>query len=154
MTLTHKPAPMNTTRRILVATACSVLALATCTSALALRTDVSTLAPIAENQPSGSATPVPLHVKSDIMSQQRISGDNPTYPKEARAKKIQGAVVIDATIGKDGTIENLHIAKSPDKLLSRSALDAVRTWRYRPYLLNGNPIEVETTINVIYNLAG
>jgi TonB family protein len=154
MTLTHKPAPMNTTRRILVATACSVLALATCTSALALHTDVSALTPSAENQSSVPASPTKIHVKSSVMVGQRISGDNPTYPKEARAKKIQGTVVLDATIGKDGAIENLHVTKSPDKLLGQSALDAVRTWRYRPYLLNGDPVEVETTINVTYNLAG
>ncbi|MGB9416343.1 MAG: energy transducer TonB [Acidobacteriaceae bacterium] len=84
---------------------------------------------------------------------QKISGDPPAYPKEARAKKIQGTVVLDATIGKDGAVEALHIVKSPDKRLSESALEGVRTWRYRPYLLNGDPIAVETTIHVIYNLA-
>jgi TonB family protein len=153
MTLTHKRTPMSTTRRLLAAAAGCVVALATCTSALALHTDVSALTPGAENQASGSATPTKIHVKSSVMVGQKISGDNPTYPKEARAKKIQGTVVLDATIGKDGTIENLQVAKSPDKQLSQSALDAVRTWRYRPYLLNGNPIEVDTTVNVIYCLS-
>jgi TonB family protein len=154
MSLTHKRIPMSASRRILIAASCCVVALATCTSALALRTDISTLTPIAENQASGTATPTKIHVKSSIMSGQKISGDNPVYPPEARAKKIEGAVVIDATIGKDGAIENLHVSKSPDKLLSQSALDAVRTWRYRSYLLNGEPVEVETTIHVVYSLAG
>ena len=153
MTLTHKRTPMSATRRILGAAACCVVAIATCTSALALHTGVSALTPSAENQASDSATPTKLHVKSSIMVRQRISGDNPTYPKELRAKKIQGTVVLDATIGKDGTIENIHVVKSPDKQFSESALEAVRTWRYRPYLLNGNPIEVDTTVNVIYCLA-
>ncbi len=88
------------------------------------------------------------------MSGNRISGDNPTYPPEAKKKKIQGTVVIDATVSKGGAIEDLHVVKTPDPSLAESALKAVRTWRYRPYLLNGEPVEIETTINVTYNLAG
>ena len=149
MTLTHKPAPMSGARRLALATACCVLALATCTSALALRMDVSALKPTTD-----TAAPAKIHVKSSIMTGLKVSGDNPNYPPEARAKKIQGAVVLAATIGKDGVMENLQVLKSPSELLSKSALDAVRTWRYRPYLLNGEPVEVETTINVVYNLAG
>ena len=153
MTLTHKRTPMSAMRRILGAAACCVVALATCASALALHTDVSALTPSAENQASAPAAPTKIHVKSSIMVRQRISGDNPTYPKELRAKKIHGTVVLDAAIGKDGTIENIRVVKSPDKQFSESALAAVRTWRYRPYLLNGNPIKVDTTVNVIYCLA-
>jgi TonB family protein len=149
MTLTYKSTPMGTTRRIVIAVACGVLALATCTSALALHTDVAALAPVTE-----TAAPKPLHVQSGIMTGQKISGDNPQYPKEARAKKIQGAVVLDVIIGKDGAVENIRVQKTPDESLAKSALDAVRTWRYRPYLLNGEPVEVETTVNVIYNLEG
>ncbi len=148
MTLTHKPAPMNTTRRIVVATACSVLALATCTSALALHTDVSALSPGAQQ-----SAPQSIHVSAKEMSGNRISGDNPTYPPEERKKKIQGRVVLDATVSKEGAIENLRVVKSPTESLSQSALDAVRTWHYRPYLLNGEPIAVETTVNVTYCLA-
>jgi TonB family protein len=143
---------MSAARRILVAASCCVVALATCTTALALRTDVATQPPIAESQASGTATPTKIHVKSSIMTGQKISGDNPTYPKEARAKKIQGAVVLDATIGKDGSMQNLQAVKTPDPSLAESALKAVRTWRYRPYLLNGEPVEVDTTVNVVYNL--
>jgi TonB family protein len=149
MTLTRKPAPLSTTRRILIAAACSVLAFATCASALALRTDVRALSSAAE-----TANPAKIQVKPGIMAGQRISGDNPVYPNEARAKRIQGTVVLDATIGKDGTVENLQVVKSPAESLSKSALDAVRTWRYRPYLLNGDPVEVETNVNVTFNLEG
>lgn len=153
MTLTHKRTPMSAMRRILGAAACCVVALAACTSALALHTDVSAMTPSAENQTSAPATPTKIHVKSSVMVGQKISGDNPAYPKELRAKKIEGMVVLDVIIGKDGAIENIHVVKSPDKQFSESALAAVRTWRYRPYLLNGNPIEVDTTVNVIYCLA-
>jgi TonB family protein len=149
MTLTHKPAPMNTTRRIVAAAACSVLALATCTSALALHTDISALNPAAE-----SAAPAPLHVKADVMAGAKISGENPTYPPEARAKKIQGRVKLALVIDKDGLPQGIHVKQSPSELLTKSAIKAVSTWRWRPYLLNGNPIEVDTTVNVTYNLAG
>ncbi len=84
----------------------------------------------------------------------KISGENPTYPEEARAKKIQGAVVIDAVIGKNGAIRNLHVVKSPSKSLSAERAQGRSHLAYRPYLLNGEPVEVETTINVVYNLGG
>jgi TonB family protein len=152
MTLTHKPAPLSTPRRILIAAACSAVAFATCTSALALHADVSALTASAENQASGPAAPTKIHVKSSIMSGQKISGEIPKYPADARAKKIQGAVVLDVIIGKDGAVENIRVQKTPVESLAKSAVEAVRTWRYRPYLLNGDPIEVETTVNVVYSL--
>jgi TonB family protein len=150
MTLTQKPAPLSTPRRILIAAACSAVAFATCASALTLHTGVAELTP----DTAQNAAPSKIHVKSDIMSGQKISGENPKYPPDARAKKIQGAVVLDVIIGKDGTVENIRVQKTPAESLAKSAMEAVRTWRYRPYLLNGNPIEVETTVNVVYDLKG
>lgn len=149
MTLTHKRTPMSAARRILVAASCCVVALATCTTALALRTDVAALPSAVD-----SKAPEKISVSPAVMTGLKISGENPTYPKEARAKKIQGTVVIDAVIGKDGAIKNLHVVKTPSKSLSESALKAVRTWQYQPYHLNGEPVEVKTTINVVYNLGG
>ena len=66
---------------------------------------------------------------------------------------MQGIVVLSATISRSGTIENLHVLSGPP-LLTSAAEEAVRTWRYRPYLLNGEPVEVETTVNVVFNLGG
>ncbi len=149
MSLTRKPTPISAARRILVAASCCVVVLATCASALALHTDVSAITPSAGDQASGP--PRTIHVKGRIMQGQRISGDNPVYPPEARAKKIEGAVVIDATIGKDGGIKDLRVVKTPDPSLAESALKAVRTWRYHPYLLNGEPVEVVTRVNVVYS---
>jgi protein TonB len=60
-------------------------------------------------------------------------------------------VELDARIATDGTIKNLSVVAGP-QLLQQPALDAVKTWRYRPYLLNGEPVEVRTTINVIFTL--
>jgi TonB family protein len=149
MTLTQKHRPIGTRRRIALTTACILIALATCTSALALHTDVAALNPFGR-----TGTPAQMHVKPELMAGQKISGDNPVYPPDAKAKKIQGTVVLAAVIGKDGVPQNLRVKKSPSTSLSRSAMNAVRTWHYRPYVLNGEPVEVETTINITYNLQG
>jgi protein TonB len=82
-----------------------------------------------------------------------IQKTTPVYPPIAKAARVSGTVVIQATISKQGTIENLKVISGP-AMLQQSALDAVRTWRYRPYLLNNEPVEVETTINVIFTLGG
>jgi protein TonB len=63
---------------------------------------------------------------------------------------VELALVID----KDGLPQGIHVKQSPSELLTKSAIKAVSTWRWRPYLLNGDPIEVDTTVNVTYNLAG
>jgi protein TonB len=75
----------------------------------------------------------------------------PVYPPIAIAARAEGTVILAATISKAGTIENLRIVGGPP-LLQRAALDAVSTWRYRPYLLDGQPVEVETTVNVVFTL--
>ena len=77
----------------------------------------------------------------------------PVYPPEAKAAKVQGTVVLEGTISKTGSIENLRVISGPD-MLQQAALDAVKTWRYKPYLVNGEPVEVVTTINVIFTLSG
>jgi protein TonB len=77
----------------------------------------------------------------------------PQYPAIAKAARIQGTVVLQATISKTGSIENLRVVSGPP-MLQQAAMDAVRQWRYRPYLLNGDPVEVETTVNVVFNLGG
>jgi protein TonB len=77
----------------------------------------------------------------------------PQYPAIAKAARIQGIVVLQAAISNAGTIENLRVISGPP-MLRQAALDAVRIWRYKPYLLNGEPVEVETTVNVVFNLGG
>jgi len=75
----------------------------------------------------------------------------PEYPPIAKAARVQGTVVLEAVISKDGQIKNLRVISGPP-MLQQAALDAVKTWTYRPYLLNGEPAEVRTTINVIFTL--
>ena len=77
----------------------------------------------------------------------------PSYPPIARLARVQGTVELRAIISKAGTIENL-IAVSGSPMLLKSAIEAVRQWRYRPYLLNNEPIEVETEITVNFVLSG
>jgi protein TonB len=77
----------------------------------------------------------------------------PTYPPLARTARVQGSVVLAAIIGKDGTVQNLHVM-SGHPLLTQAALDAVKQWRYKPYILNGEPVEVDTQITVNFTLSG
>lgn len=94
-----------------------------------------------------------LAISSGVMAGLKLSGAEPRYPAIAIAARMQGTVVLAATISKAGTIENLRVVSGPPMLASAAA-DAVRTWRYRPYLLNGEQVEVETTVRVIFNLGG
>ena len=80
-----------------------------------------------------------------------ISKVSPVYPPDAKKARIQGKVLLKAVIGKDGHVEHLDVVSGPSEL-QQSSVDAVRQWVYKPYLLNGDPIEVETTISVIYTL--
>jgi protein TonB len=93
----------------------------------------------------------PLPISSGVMAGNLLFRTLPQYPAISRAARIQGAVVLQATISKTGSIENLRVISGPP-MLRQAAIDAVQTWRYKPYLLNGNPVEVETTINVVFNL--
>jgi periplasmic protein TonB len=75
----------------------------------------------------------------------------PTYPPVARLARIQGVVVLTAIISKDGTIQNLQLV-SGHPMLAPAAIEAVKQWRYKPFLLNGQPVEVETTVTVTFQL--
>jgi len=81
-----------------------------------------------------------------------VKKPQPIYPENAKYSHISGTVLLQATIGKDGKVHDLHIILSSSPLLSDSALQAVSHWEYKPYLLNGEPVEVDTTVNVIYTL--
>ena len=77
----------------------------------------------------------------------------PVYPSLARQARIQGTVLLEAVIAKNGSIENLRVL-SGHPMLSPAAIEAVKQWRYRPYSLNGEPVEVETQITVNFTLSG
>jgi TonB family protein len=80
-----------------------------------------------------------------------ISKVQPVYPAVARAARIEGVVVLKAVIDKDGNIQDLTVA-SGSPMLRQAAIDAVSQWHCRPYLLNGQPVEVDTTVDVIFQI--
>ncbi|MGD0989636.1 MAG: energy transducer TonB [Candidatus Sulfotelmatobacter sp.] len=77
----------------------------------------------------------------------------PPYPTLAKAARIEGSVILKAIIDREGNIQDLQLV-SGHPMLVPAAIEAVRQWRYKPYLLNGQPVEVETTITVIFSLVG
>jgi len=108
----------------------------------------------ADSGPKVNAAPVKkLVISSGVMQGNLLQKTQPVYPPIAKAARVSGTVVLQATISKTGTIEGLHVVSGP-QMLQQAAMDAVRTWRYRPYLLNNEPVEVETQINVIFTLGG
>jgi beta-glucosidase len=78
----------------------------------------------------------------------------PLYPVEAKAAKVQGSVLLAVVIGKDGSVENLKVINSASPLLNQAAIDAVRQWKYKPFILNGSPMEVDTQVTIHFTLAG
>jgi periplasmic protein TonB len=76
----------------------------------------------------------------------------PVYPKIALAARVMGVVLVKAVIGKDGIIKELEIVNG-SPLLTQAAIEALKQWRYRPYLLNGEPVEVETNITVTFQIS-
>ena len=95
----------------------------------------------------------PRDVSSAQMADQIVKKIAPVYPAEARRARIQGTVVLQAQISKDGSIQNLQLV-SGHPMLAPAAIEAVRQWKYKPYLLNGEPVEVETQVQVNFTLAG
>jgi protein TonB len=95
--------------------------------------------------------PVPISI--GVSEGMILSKANPTYPVIARSAGISGTIALAATISTTGHIENLKVLSGPP-MLRQAAIDAVNTWRYRPYLLNNQPVEVETTINIVFTLGG
>jgi protein TonB len=100
-----------------------------------------------------AATPTRVRVSQGVSQGLLVHKVQPQYPPLARQARIQGVVVLQALIGKDGSIQNLHVV-SGHPMLTNAALEAVKEWRYKPYYLNNEPVEVETTINVNFTLSG
>ena len=97
-------------------------------------------------------TPAAVRVSMGVSEGLLLERMNPSYPEIARRLHIAGTVVLAATISKTGRIEDLRVL-SGHPMLRQAAIEAVKNWRYRPYLLNGQPVEVETTIEIHFTLA-
>ena len=92
-----------------------------------------------------------LRVGGNVMAANLIRKVDPVYPQIARTAHISGSVILHAIIAKDGTIQELQFISGPP-LLRNAAMEAVKQWRYKPTLLNTQPVQVDTTITVIFNL--
>jgi periplasmic protein TonB len=103
--------------------------------------------------PPPKATPQRIRVGGNVAAAKLIRQVTPIYPTIAKTAHISGTVVLHAIIAKDGSIQELTYISGPP-LLMRNAMDAVRQWRYNPTLLNGEPVEVDTTISVVFTLGG
>lgn len=106
---------------------------------------------VTPNPSGGASAPTKIAISSGVAQSHLLTHPAPVYPPIAKAARVSGTVVLQATIGKDGLIENVRVVSGPP-LLQEAALDAVRQWTYRPYLLNGEPVEVETTVNVVFSI--
>ncbi len=99
------------------------------------------------------ATPQRVRVSTGVATGLLLKKVQPNYPPLAKSARIQGHVLLTAEISKDGTIQGLKLV-SGHPMLAPAAIEAVKQWRYKPYLLNGEPVAVETQVDVIFSLSG
>jgi TonB family protein len=146
MNLTKRPIEIRGTRRLMIVAACSLVALITCASALALRMDVAP-------PPAKDENHAPL--KRTVNDLTVVHREMPVYPAEAKANKdtLDGSVILHAIIGPDGAPTNIQIVQSLRRDYDISALKAVSEWRWQPYLLNGTPTSVDTTVTITFSIA-
>lgn len=99
------------------------------------------------------AVPGKVTVSAGVAVGLLVHKTQPTYPPIAKAARVSGTVVLQGTISKTGSLETLRVVSGPP-MLRQAALEAVQTWRYRPYMLSNVPTEVDTTVNVVFALGG
>jgi periplasmic protein TonB len=103
--------------------------------------------------PKVKVAPGSVNISAGVAVGLLLQKNAPIYPQIAKTARVSGTVVLQATISKTGTIQNVQAISGPT-MLRQSAIDAVRSWRYRPYKLNNDPVDVETTIDVVFSLGG
>jgi TonB family protein len=100
---------------------------------------------------ASSAPPERIKVGSNVQAMMILNKVAPIYPELAKSARVSGVVQLAAVIAKDGTVQEMHLLGGP-ALLIQAAMDAVKQWVYRPTLLNGEPVSVETTVDVNFTL--
>lgn len=109
-------------------------------------------AELEQKMSEGTSVRLPaVKVPSSVMERNLLHRVEPIYPDDALRAKQQGLVVLDGVIGSDGAVKELRTVSGSD-VLARAAIDAVKWWRFQPYLVNGQPTEVETTIEIDFRL--
>ena len=106
---------------------------------------------VAPPPPPPAATPNRIKVGGEVQSASLLKQVTPDYPGIAKSAHVSGTVTLHAIISKDGSIEKLEYVSGPP-LLMTSAMSAVKEWKYRPTMLNGQPVEVDTTVQVVFSL--
>lgn len=96
--------------------------------------------------------PVRFVVGGNITEPEKLSGPNPIYPEAARRARIQGVVVLECTIGKEGSVKEAKVLRGLPLGLTESAVEAVQRWQFKPSTLNGKPVEVLYILTVRFNL--
>jgi TonB family protein len=109
-----------------------------------------------QNVPPPASQPAPpapqrIRVGGNVQAAKLIRQPLPVYPQVAKTAQISGTVILHTIIAKDGSVQEVQFVSGPP-LLMRSAMDAVKQWKYEPTLLNGQPVEVDTTISVVFTL--
>jgi TonB family protein len=146
MKVTAKRITFGKNRQYALVAACIALSLGASASALTPHVRVA-LPAMKRQAPSG-----PARVSGGVMAGQVLTKVNPVYPQEAISAGITGSVVLHAIIGEEGTVQQLSVVSGPAELRA-AAMEAVKQWTYRPFLLNGNPTAVDTTITVNFAMS-
>jgi len=92
-----------------------------------------------------------VRVSQGVSNGLLIKRVQPVYPTLAMQMRVEGAVELDATIGKDGSTSDIKVLKG-DPMLAQAAVEAVRQWKYKPYLLDGQPVQLQTQITINFKL--
>jgi TonB family protein len=108
-------------------------------------TTLSITCPV-ESGPPSTAPHKWVAVSPGLMAKYRTGGKDPKYPSDAKRAHVEGRVVLVATISASGNVEDLCVSQGPE-MLRQAAFDAVKTWKYKPYEVNGQPVEVKTMMN-------
>jgi TonB family protein len=116
-----------------------------------LADDIQETKDVAANLDHVTSFPQQVRVSNGVMQGMVLRKVNPSYPEKARKAGIQGTVLFQARISKEGKVEDLRVKSGPDALVS-AAIEAVREWQYKPYLMLGRPVDVETQIQVNFTL--
>ncbi|MBI3695035.1 MAG: TonB family protein [Acidobacteria bacterium] len=116
----------------------------------AVRETVDVTVDLQQPAPAG---PRRVRVGGNVQAARLLAAAKPQYPESARARGAQGTILLQAVMLTDGSLDGLRVLSAPDAELAEAAMDAVKQWRYRPTLLNGQPVEVVTTIAINYQPA-
>jgi protein TonB len=102
--------------------------------------------PAAKRKDNGAAA-AEVHVPADVMEKLVTHRVDPDYPEAARPANLQGVIVLDVVVGRDGSVLDMHALNGPE-VLAEAAMDALRWWRFKPYRVDGQPVVEETTVGV------